>query len=290
MTKPQAQIGKGFTSQGDLFFLTDRSPKASSRPVVIVLHGALRHAENLLGWLPVLADRFDVLLVDLPGHGRSPSNGTPTLVAFTARLREFIARHFSTRDVAIVGESVGGLIALALANGQTPQVKGVLVADPPMTTSKLWPVYHNFRNPVHRGADTDFLKAFFADAFGFTANGIIGDRIYYPLLQVVKVPAQVLTGDLPLFPVRQVLPRIPCLIDEADKAIIRWIRNPHVSLTVVPDSGHLCLDSARPDVREIVTGFCATHLMTQGTAAKLRVARCGSLALEEGASVQISKR
>ena len=262
MSDQDLKIGRVSTSHGVLYFMSDRDPRDSARPVVFVLHGALRHSENTQGWLPVLADHFDVVLVDLPGHGRTPSDGQPTIRAFTARVREFIAGHFAGRDMVVLGESVGGLLALWLADGRTPEIKGVVVSDPPLTTSKQWAVFNNYLKPK-AGPLTDFLKAFYASTFGYVGTGITGERIYYPLVAGAKVPTLILTGDLPLFPVRNMPMQIPCLIDEVDKTIIRWIGNPLVSLETIPDSGHLCLDCTREEARAAVNAFCAAQLLVQ---------------------------
>ena len=259
---PGLSVGSGGTSLGDLFFLMDRDPRTSSRPLVIVLHGALRHSENTQAWFPVLSKDFDVIFVDLPGHGHSPSDGEPTLAAFTERFSEFLLRHFSRRDVVIVGESVGGLIGLGVADGRTPCVRGVIAADPPLSTAKQWPIYANF---VHRATTRpigDYLMTLFANAFGYTLEGLNGDRIYYSVLAHVTVPALILTGTLPLFPVRP-QKTIPCLLDDVDKAMIRAMKNPHLALSIVPGAGHLCLDTTFPEARVAVLDFCAARLLQQ---------------------------
>jgi pimeloyl-ACP methyl ester carboxylesterase len=271
MFDPDIRVGKGNTSQGALYFLSDRDPREGERPMAVVLHGALRHSECTLPWLSHLSDRYDVILIDMPGHGRSPSDGEPSVRAFIARFREFLTRHFPGRPMVIMGESIGGLIALGLGNGQTPQIKGVVVADPPMSTAKLWPVFNNFQKPKH-GPATDYLKCFFKETFGYMPDGMIGDRIYYPLVAGVKVPTLMLTGDLPLFPVRQIPTKIPCLLDEVDKAIIRSMRNSQVRLETISDIGHLCLDCSLAQVREEVDGFCAQHLPVLDTAPEFPVA------------------
>jgi pimeloyl-ACP methyl ester carboxylesterase len=253
-------VGIGRTSLGDLFFLMDRDSRTSTRPLVIVLHGALRNSENTQPWFPVLNESFDVIFVDLPGHGRSPSDGEPSIPAFTDRFREFLLRHFARRDVVIVGESVGGLIGLGVGDGRTPCVRGVIAADPPLTTAKQWPIYTNFTQRAAKRPISDFLMTFFANAFGYTPKGIIGDRISYSLLAHVKVPALIMTGTLPLFPVRA-QQTIPCLLDDVDKAIIRAMKNPHLSMGTVPGAGHLCLDVAFPEARSAVLDFCAARLL-----------------------------
>lgn len=251
------------TPGGRLCTLVDHDPRGSTRPVVIVLHGALRHSENTQVWLPVLTEDYDVLLVDLPGHGRSPPDRNASVPGFTARLRELIARHLPDRDIVVIGESVGGLVALGLGNGRTPQVRGVIASDPPLSTGKLWPVFSNFLRPS-AGPHSDFVKAFYLNTFGYFltegGGGIARERLYYALIHAMAVRTLILTGDLPLFPVRPMPDNVPCLIDDVDRLIIRSINNPHVSLATVPGVGHLCLDPKRDEARRAVVEFCRDRL------------------------------
>jgi len=261
---PKLILGWMPTSRGRLCILVNRDPRGSTRPVVVVLHGALRHSENTQVWMPVLSDQFDVLLVDLPGHGRSPPDDDPSVAGFTERLREVIGGPLANREIVVIGESVGGLVAFGLGDGRLPQIKGVIVSDPPLTTAKLWPVFNNFLRPTLE--PTEFVRAFYLSTFGYIADSpkqgrIVSDRIYYSLVAGVKVRTLILTGDLPLFPVRAVPQNVPCLLDEVDKAIISSIRNPHVSLQTIQGADHLCLNPARAPVREAVVGFCRDQLV-----------------------------
>jgi pimeloyl-ACP methyl ester carboxylesterase len=66
-------------------------------------------------WTPVLdrlAARHDVIAVDVPGFGRSPSlRQTPTIPALAAALRDLMGRE----TFHVAGDSMGGAIALELA-------------------------------------------------------------------------------------------------------------------------------------------------------------------------------
>ena len=260
MSDSTLEPGTGWTSHGALSFLMDHDPRSSTRPLVVVLHGALRNSETTRAWHPLLAEQFDVLFVDLPGHGYSPADGEPSIQAFILRFREFIRRHLAHRAFVIVGESVGGLVGLGVADGSLPCVKGVIAADPPMSTAKQWPIYSNFLHRAKTRPIGDYLMTFFRNAFGFTLDGVLTDRLYYPLVARVKVPALILTGDLPLFPVRS-LPGIPCLIDDVDRTIIAAFANPNVAMKTIKDAGHLCLDASKADARTFVSEFCAARLL-----------------------------
>lgn len=83
-------------------------------PDVMLLHGL---GTNLASWdrvVPTVSDRFRVVLVDLPGHGRST---VPETHSFDDDLGAVDAVR-STLDLprpAVVGHSYGGMLAVALA-------------------------------------------------------------------------------------------------------------------------------------------------------------------------------
>jgi pimeloyl-ACP methyl ester carboxylesterase len=252
--------GTGWTSHGALSFLMDHDPRTSARPLVVVLHGALRNSDITKEWHPVLAGHFDMLFVDLPGHGYSPADGEPSIPAFILRFRDFVRRHLAHRTIVIVGESVGGLVGLGVSDGALPCIKGVVAADPPMSTGKQWPIYSNFLHRAKTRPIGDYLMEFFRHAFGFTLEGVSTDRLYYPLIARVQVPALILTGDVPLFPVRT-LSGIPCLLDDVDRTIIAAFAKSNVTMKTIKDAGHLCLDASKPDARAFVSEFCAKQLL-----------------------------
>jgi pimeloyl-ACP methyl ester carboxylesterase len=249
------------TSQGALSMAIDRDPRASDRPVALFIHGALRNSDNLKSWFPILGDSFDVVIVDLPGHGRSPEEGEPSPAALVLRFKELVSRHFEGRDVVIVGESVGALIGLGLADGQVREIKGVLAADPPLTTAKQWSIFGNFTRRARKSPGlSDYLMSFMYEVFGYTADTIVADRIYYGYVAAARVPVLMLTGDVPLWPVRS-METIPCLLDGMDVWMLRTIKNTHISTTTIAGSDHLCLDKPTDQCKAVVRDFCAARLL-----------------------------
>jgi pimeloyl-ACP methyl ester carboxylesterase len=258
MTAANLPVARVETSRGDFYLRSDRDFVFSNRPMVLVLHGALRHSMKTQVWLPVLVDRYDVVLLDLPGHGYTPASGEASIAAFAGRVGAFVRKYCQRRPCVILGESIGGLIGLALADGRFGEIRGVIAADPPLTTSKQWAV----RSHIVKSASktTDFLREFYANTFGFVGEKIVREHIYYGLLAKVRTPTLLLTGDLALFPVRPLPKQIPCLIDSVDKAVIEALNNPNLSLEIVKDSGHLCMDANNPQARGFVTNFCLERL------------------------------
>lgn len=84
---------------------------------VVLIHG-IGHRRQ--AWSPVvdaLAERYDVVLVDLPGHGDSPTGLLGSMPAKEALDAEFrvLFDHLGLDSAHLVGNSLGGLVALELA-------------------------------------------------------------------------------------------------------------------------------------------------------------------------------
>ena len=74
--------------------------------------------------------RFEVIAVDLPGHGESSAPTVDyTADYFTAATEQFL-EVCELRDVTVVGESIGASIALALAARDNPRVSRVVALNP----------------------------------------------------------------------------------------------------------------------------------------------------------------
>lgn len=90
-------------------------------PRVLLLHGVGLRAEAWNAQIDALADKFDVIAPDLPGHGGSERlPGTPGLRAFSESFDPFL-----DRPVVVIGHSMGAMIALDLAIRFPDRVAGV---------------------------------------------------------------------------------------------------------------------------------------------------------------------
>lgn len=97
-------------------------------PPLVLVHGLGGAASNWVELAPALARRHRVLVPDLPGHGGSaPLPAAPTLSPFAdaaarlAELEEMI-------PAALVGHSLGGLVALRLALLRPEAVNALVLA------------------------------------------------------------------------------------------------------------------------------------------------------------------
>jgi len=98
-------------------------------PTLLLLHG---YAESLLAYQPILdrlARHNAVLAVDLPGFGLSDKPDTGyTLEDFVARIEAVLDEDISG-PVVVVGHSMGGEIAAALALARPDRVTGLVLID-----------------------------------------------------------------------------------------------------------------------------------------------------------------
>ncbi|MEU4793189.1 alpha/beta fold hydrolase [Micromonospora tulbaghiae] len=90
-------------------------------PPVVLLHGIGRTLDDFTALHAALARDHLVLAVDLPGHGGSaPLDGPHTLPALAAAVARFLDAAGVTGPAHLVGNSLGGALAMRLA-ADTPQ-------------------------------------------------------------------------------------------------------------------------------------------------------------------------
>jgi pimeloyl-ACP methyl ester carboxylesterase len=101
---------------------------SNGTPVVLV-HGLGGAALNWVDVAPLLAERYRVLVPDLPGHGLStPLAAVPNLAVFADRIA-LVAEREGMLPATIVGHSLGGVVALRLALRRPDDVTGLVLAS-----------------------------------------------------------------------------------------------------------------------------------------------------------------
>jgi len=106
---------------------------------LLLIHGAN------FGWgvwypnIPELAKHFTVYAIDLPGAGHSSTIDYGKLDVtrdFVEITKEFIQRQ-DLRDLAILGHSIGGFVALKVTLEQSQSIKNVILVDSTGFSSKI---------------------------------------------------------------------------------------------------------------------------------------------------------
>ncbi|HVY16628.1 MAG TPA: alpha/beta fold hydrolase [Rhodopila sp.] len=95
---------------------------------VVFLHGLFGMARNFGSAQRALAPRFRVLALDMRNHGSSPHQAGMTYPEMAADVRETLLAHGIER-AAVVGHSMGGKTAMALALRWPDMVARLLVSD-----------------------------------------------------------------------------------------------------------------------------------------------------------------
>ncbi|HWC82028.1 MAG TPA: alpha/beta hydrolase [Pseudonocardiaceae bacterium] len=233
-------------------------------PGILLLHGLMGRARTwwrVARWLTAYGR---VIGWDARAHGRNPDReaaATEDFVADAAR----VIKEFDLAPAAVIGHSMGGLHAFALAATHPELVRAVVVedmaADQRGRTSAAWrSQFESWPVPfVSAGAVREFFggqgdyfgECFseFSDGYRLTANlpalydiaGEWGQREYWSFAENVRCPALVIEAEHTLMPVG------------AQEELAR--RMPHGQHVLAPGAGHVVHDDAPEFYRGAVEAF-----------------------------------
>jgi pimeloyl-ACP methyl ester carboxylesterase len=96
---------------------------------IMLVHGLGGSHLNWMRVAPQLTRYGRVLALDLPGFGLTPVNGRPATVPADAELLDRVIERTCTQAVILVGNSMGGLIALTEARQHPVRVAGLVLVD-----------------------------------------------------------------------------------------------------------------------------------------------------------------
>ena len=121
------------TRQGSLHYeIVDRvAPARASRAAILFHHGIGASAGIWAGWFPALADAHRLLSFDMRGYGRSHVPAAD----FAWSLEQMVNDLFAVADAAglerfhLVGESIGGTVALAAALARPQRIATLTVSN-----------------------------------------------------------------------------------------------------------------------------------------------------------------
>lgn len=122
-------------SQPSLLQISDtlslRYEKTGNGPPLILMHTIRTQLEYFRDLAPILAKSYTVYAIDLPGHGHSPIDPLARFDEpyFRQGVIGFIEK-FDLRDVTLVGESIGGALALTVAAAIPQRINRVFASNP----------------------------------------------------------------------------------------------------------------------------------------------------------------
>lgn len=111
--------------------LSLRYVKLGEGPALVLLHTIRTQLEYFRDLAPLLAAKYTVYAVDLPGHGRSPIDPAapfdePYMQSGIVGFIEML----DLRDVTMVGESIGAVVSLTVAAEIPDRIRAVYALNP----------------------------------------------------------------------------------------------------------------------------------------------------------------
>lgn len=196
-------------------------PAASDRPrpVIVFLHGTRLTGSAWAAQVASLGDEFRCVAPDLPGHG-SAHEIPFTVASATDHVLAVIERESPDRPVILVGLSLGGYVAMAVAARRPERIAGLVVAG--ATAEPVGPrslayrglalLFDRIPEPVLDRVNRWFFARRYPPAVsgpileaGFSFRGgaialraLVGER-FRPRLAAYPGPTLILNGEYDLF-------------------------------------------------------------------------------------------
>jgi pimeloyl-ACP methyl ester carboxylesterase len=105
-----------------------KTTEFGSGPTIVLVPGM---GAGRMSWMPtarLMLGRWHVVMVDLPGHGESPLPDPFSLENAAEAVDQVVAAH-SADSTVIVGQGVGGLLALMSASAHPTHQRGLVLID-----------------------------------------------------------------------------------------------------------------------------------------------------------------
>lgn len=120
-------------------------------PAVVLLHGLAATKLSYMPLLPALAQRFRVIVPDLPGHGESSKRrrGDYTPAGFAETVFALLDE-LGVERTSVIGNSMGGRIALEVAAEAPDRVDSLVLLDP-AAAGLPFPLYARLLHMVPTG-------------------------------------------------------------------------------------------------------------------------------------------
>ena len=250
---------------------------AGTGPVMLLLHGTGAATHSWRSLLPLLAEHFTVVALDLPGHGFT-AGGPQTLPAM-AKAASALLSELDLKPAIIVGHSAGAAVALRMVLDGLVDVKAVIGLSPallpfPGLAAKLFPTMAKllFVNPfapyvfARMAGPTREVARFMLKSTGseLDSNGVdYYARLFRKPGHIAGTIGMMASWDLD--PLKRDLPglKVPLLLIHGDGDTAIPLAKAREAAALVPDArlevlaglGHLAHEEAPDRVAAMVAAF-----------------------------------
>ena len=240
-----------------------RTFEGGTGPTLLLLHGFGGAAWNFSELAPLLTGRR-LVIPDLPGHGASTPLPAPSIAGFADAVAGLL-----DEPAGVVGHSMGGVVALRLAQRHPDLVRGLVLAAPAgiSSSSRTAEITLGLAGLVQPGriagrrvdriARSRRLKRFVFGRFEVSNADVLTERAVHGFLRGPTLHTDALGAGLALArdDPRADLDAVQCpvlvLFGGRDKQVpiddgFEYARRLRAPLRVIPDCGHLLIGE-RPD-------------------------------------------
>ena len=137
-----------------------------TKPELVMLHGWAMHGGVMKGLAEGISDQFTVHLVDLPGHGNSPLNGSSFEISNLANDIYQQVSEKLTGKATWLGWSLGGLVAMKITELYSDNINNLILfgSTPAFVKHKDWrygvdkEVFENFSNELRNDLKATIIR------------------------------------------------------------------------------------------------------------------------------------
>lgn len=131
---PAPAVPAGLTAGRHVFTAADGSSipyevAGSGDATVVLVHCWMCDRTYWSAQVPVLAERYRTITLDLPGHGEASADRAVWTVGGYGEDVAALLRELDLRDVVLVGHSMGGPVSLRAAGLSPGRVRGIVAVD-----------------------------------------------------------------------------------------------------------------------------------------------------------------
>lgn len=247
--------------------------KTGEGPALVLLHG---YVESLAIWeefVPVLSKEFTVVTIDLPGHGKSECYSDVHTMEEMAEVVNLVAFVCCIDKYVVIGHSMGGYVALALAELYPDSILGLglfhssaLADTPEAANNRLRTIDIIKQNRI------GFIANFIPELFAPHLRESLADKIEKNKRIAETITPQGLTACMEGMRVRK--SRIHVLVDAKypvmfifgkhdsrlpyERALAQAVLPKHSQILLLTDAGHMGYIEAKKETLVFVKNFASS--------------------------------
>jgi pimeloyl-ACP methyl ester carboxylesterase len=190
-------------------------------PSIVLLHGLGGSHVNWMRLGPLLAERGRVLAPDLAGFGRTPPSGRRTTVQANARLVDRFVREVAGAPAILVGNSMGGMVAILEAAAHPESVAGLVLVDPALPLAPGVP-----RDRQITLAFTAYMTPGIGEAFvrrrrrTLGSEGLVRETFRLCCVDPARVPEEVIRAHVDMVEARARMPWVDRAVLAAARSLV----------------------------------------------------------------------